>query len=1032
MIIRMDLDAPRSTRRRPAPGRRPGYRPVLEGLEARLVLSTINWNGAGDGTSFGSKLNWVGGVVPGSTDNAVINVASGVTIRLPTAGATVNSLAQSGGTLVASSGTLATTTGLSLDNGVFDDLGGSITGPASLDSSTLEDNAAAGPAAIAVGGSCNLDGTIPAGQTIRVEGGLDYNANFTLDLGSTNLGTLLLQPLSSSFNSSNLIADSGSTFVNSGLVQVNASNRSGSLTGSFDNQGTVTVSGGATLYVGSAGLGFTQDAGGVINSPSDNLLCDAGTLLVKGGTINGTVEADGCAVQVAATLTTPATIDAAGSYTTLVSNDAPSATIRVEGGLDYNADLTLDQGAANLGTLLLWPLASSFNSSNLVVASGSTFVNSGLVQVNASNRSGSLTGNFDNQGTVTVPGGTTLDVGVTGLGFTQDVGGVINSPSDNLLCDAGTLLVKGGTINGTVEADGCAVQVAATLTTPATIDAAGSYTTLVSNDAPSATIRVEGGLDYNAILTLDQGANNLGTLLLLPLASSFNSSNLVVASGSTFTNAGLVQVNSSNRTGSLTGNFDNQGTLGIAGTTLTLLGSGTSLLNLPRGVINASGTLDDSATSFVNGGTLSVATGSAATLKIIGAYTQTATGALNVELGGTTAGTLFDQLAVTGATTLAGSVDVSLINGFLPVNTNSFKVMTFASASGMFTTFRGTNLFNGLILQPSQTSTAFTLNAAPAPRADLGVTVSAQPAGVTLGGSIVYSVTVTNNGPNDAQGVVLADQMPAGVAPDSIAITSGSYTTSGDLLTATIPSITVGGSVLLTITETPSTTGTYTDAASATATISYDPDTSNNAASASAAVVPPQADLVVGVSAPSPQVILGGTVTYLVTLTNNGPDDAQGVALSDFFPIGSTVDSATASRGIPAILTDRATLDLDTLADGASVTLTIVVTPASTGPATDTASVTDASPIDPNPSNNSGSATSTVVPPASADLSTTIVGPSTPLTTTGKLTYTVTIANLGPNTANGSTLTETFALPPGASLASEAASQGTLVVSARR
>src|SRR5262249_50725240 len=46
--------------------------------------------------------------------------------------------------------------------------------------------------------------------------------------------------------------------------------------------------------------------------------------------------------------------------------------------------------------------------------------------------------------------------------------------------------------------------------------------------------------------------------------------------------------------------------------------------------------------------------------------------------------------------------------------------------------------------------------------ADLGVTISA-PATVTAGDTVVYTINVTNSGPSDAQNVVLADSLPAGL-----------------------------------------------------------------------------------------------------------------------------------------------------------------------------------------------------------------------------------------------------------------------------
>ena len=48
---------------------------------------------------------------------------------------------------------------------------------------------------------------------------------------------------------------------------------------------------------------------------------------------------------------------------------------------------------------------------------------------------------------------------------------------------------------------------------------------------------------------------------------------------------------------------------------------------------------------------------------------------LNIEIGGTTAGTEHDQVHVTGTVTLAGTLDAGVINGFTPSATQSFTII---------------------------------------------------------------------------------------------------------------------------------------------------------------------------------------------------------------------------------------------------------------------------------------------------------------------------------------------------------------------
>src|SRR5262245_25709504 len=71
----------------------PRFRLVLEQLETRLTPGTIQWanNVSGD---FNDGTNWVGGVVPGASDDAVIDF-SGVTVT-SSANVTIKSLTCTG------------------------------------------------------------------------------------------------------------------------------------------------------------------------------------------------------------------------------------------------------------------------------------------------------------------------------------------------------------------------------------------------------------------------------------------------------------------------------------------------------------------------------------------------------------------------------------------------------------------------------------------------------------------------------------------------------------------------------------------------------------------------------------------------------------------------------------------------------------------------------------------------------------------------------------------------------------------------
>jgi hypothetical protein len=80
---------------------------------------------------------------------------------------------------------------------------------------------------------------------------------------------------------------------------------------------------------------------------------------------------------------------------------------------------------------------------------------------------------------------------------------------------------------------------------------------------------------------------------------------------------------------------------------------------------------------------------------IDGNYTQTSPGILNLRIGGTTAGNNgYDQLNITGSAALAGTLNVSLINGFSPSSGDVYQIVTFASESGDFDTYNLPPMFH--------------------------------------------------------------------------------------------------------------------------------------------------------------------------------------------------------------------------------------------------------------------------------------------------------------------------------------------------
>jgi uncharacterized repeat protein (TIGR01451 family) len=112
------------------------------------------------------------------------------------------------------------------------------------------------------------------------------------------------------------------------------------------------------------------------------------------------------------------------------------------------------------------------------------------------------------------------------------------------------------------------------------------------------------------------------------------------------------------------------------------------------------------------------------------------------------------------------------------------------------------------------------------------------------------------------------------------------------------------------------------------------------------------ADLGVTTSVNPPPVRVNDTLTYTLSVANNGPLSTAGAQLVDQLPAQATFLSATSSQGRCSGTTTTVTCKLGTLARAASATVAIRVrAPATPATLTNTASVSGSKP-DPNPDNN--------------------------------------------------------------------------------
>jgi len=114
-----------------------------------------------------------------------------------------------------------------------------------------------------------------------------------------------------------------------------------------------------------------------------------------------------------------------------------------------------------------------------------------------------------------------------------------------------------------------------------------------------------------------------------------------------------------------------------------------------------------------------------------------------------------------------------------------------------------------------------------------------------------------------------------------------------------------------------------------------------------------------GVAAPP-----ANAITDTFTVTNHGPSTAA-ATFTDPLPAGATLQSANPSQGGPCTGSTTVTCALGNLANGATATVTVTVQATQFGTLSNRAKVTSTTP-DPNPANNSATATTKVTNPCVA------------------------------------------------------------------
>ena len=160
---------------------------------------------------------------------------------------------------------------------------------------------------------------------------------------------------------------------------------------------------------------------------------------------------------------------------------------------------------------------------------------------------------------------------------------------------------------------------------------------------------------------------------------------------------------------------------------------------------------------------------------------------------------------------------------------------------------------------------------------------------VELGEEVTYTITLSNSGQSDAEGVTLEDTLPAGLSIGELVGTSpGVIDEETNTLswTGTVPgkgevvlvfTATLGEGEELYGTEIENTAEFEWDEVSGSDTVSFDVEQSPAKLTISKSVTP------------GSDVTPGGMVSYTITMTNHGDKEASTVVMSDVLPVSLTV-----------------------------------------------------------------------------------------------------------------------------------------------
>lgn len=235
----------------------------------------------------------------------------------------------------------------------------------------------------------------------------------------------------------------------------------------------------------------------------------------------------------------------------------------------------------------------------------------------------------------------------------------------------------------------------------------------------------------------------------------------------------------------------------------------------------------------------------------------------------------------------------------------------------------------------------------------LGVTSSAS--SILVSNSLTYTITVTN-----LTGLLLLDAQVSNALPASAQFVAaipeqGSFTNYGGITVFDLGAFGAAEILQMTLTVQPTAVGFITNTVTVYTTNFLTIPVSTNIVVTQVTNIVIQADLGVAITVPTTAVIANDFMTYGVSVTNSGPDDAPNVFLTNTLPSGVILEGVLPTNQTYTVVSSNLIFNLGLLASDSATNFQFTIQPTNAGVLNFFASVGAPGVLDTDTTNNTAS-----------------------------------------------------------------------------